>query len=132
MKKGSKPWKELRTLTTLAELKVIPVEDRVYPDCPHDDVTVVIVLLYVGNTGMRSNPTLVQKFHDDVCKEDRMDLNFTRTLGSWVCDTHMEKMVPSPVISTLKLWLKHASGGHRNISIDETSKTINPCNLPLM
>ena len=36
VKKGSKTWKELRTLTTLAELKVIPEEDRVYPDCPHD------------------------------------------------------------------------------------------------
>jgi hypothetical protein len=32
VKKGSKTWKELRTLTTLAELKVIPEEDRVYPD----------------------------------------------------------------------------------------------------
>jgi hypothetical protein len=32
VKKGSKTWKEMRTLTTLAELKVIPEEDRVYPD----------------------------------------------------------------------------------------------------
>ncbi len=35
-KKGSKTAKELRTLTTLADLKVITEEDRVYPDCPHD------------------------------------------------------------------------------------------------
>jgi hypothetical protein len=59
VKKGSKTAKELRTLTTLADLKVIPEEDRVYPDCPHD-VAVVIILLYVDNTGVRSNcPTLV-------------------------------------------------------------------------
>ena len=45
---------------------MIPEEDKVYPDCPHD-VTVVIVLLYVDNTGVRSNvSTLVQKFHDYV------------------------------------------------------------------
>ena len=31
-----------------------------FPDCPHD-VAVVIILLYVDNTGVRSNcPTLVQ------------------------------------------------------------------------
>ena len=62
VKKGSKTAKELRTLTTLADLKVIPEEDRVHPDCPHD-VAVVIILLYVDNTGVRSNcPTLVQQF----------------------------------------------------------------------
>ena len=60
VKKGSKTAKELRTLTTLADLKVIPEEDRVYPDCPHD-VSVVIILLYVDNTDVHSNcPTLVQ------------------------------------------------------------------------
>jgi len=32
VKKGSKDREKLRTLTTLAELKVIPEEDRVYPD----------------------------------------------------------------------------------------------------
>ena len=59
---------------------MIPEEDRVYPDCPHD-VAVVIVLLYVDNTGVRSNaPTLVQKFHEDVRKEGRIDLNFTGNL----------------------------------------------------
>jgi hypothetical protein len=54
VKKGSKTAKEFRTLTTLTDLKVIPEEDRVYPDCP-DDVAVVIILLYVDNTGLRSN-----------------------------------------------------------------------------
>jgi hypothetical protein len=64
-------------LTTLADLKVIPEEDRVYPDCPHD-VAVVIILLYVDNTGARSNcPTLVQQFHADKRTEGRIDLNFT-------------------------------------------------------
>ena len=54
VKKGSKIAKELRTLTTLADLKVIPEEDRVYPECPHD-VAVVIIVLYVDNTGVSSN-----------------------------------------------------------------------------
>ncbi len=54
VKKGSKTARELRTLTTLADLKVIPEEDRFYPDCPHD-VAVVIILLYVDNTGVFSN-----------------------------------------------------------------------------
>ncbi len=109
VKKGSKTWKELRTLATLAELKVIPEEDRVYPDCPHD-VAVVIVLLYVDNTGVRSNaPTLVQKFHDDV-------------RGSVSCDQqhYIEAMA--------KTWLLEG----REISLDEGSKGINPCRLPLM
>ena len=135
VKKGSKTWKELRTLTTLAELKVIPEEDRVYPDCPHD-VAVVIVLLYVDNTGVRSNaPTLVQKFHDDVRKEGRIDLNFTGNLtwflgvrysygedGSVSCDQqhYIEAMA--------KTWLLEG----REISLDEGSKGINPCKLPLM
>ena len=82
VKKGSKTAKELRTLTTFADLKVIPEEDRVYPDCPHD-VAVVIILLYVDNTGVRSNcPILVQQFHADVRTEGRIDLNFTGNL-SW-------------------------------------------------
>ena len=51
VRKGSKTTRELRTLTTLADLKVISEEDRVYPDCPHD-VDVVIILLYVDKTGV--------------------------------------------------------------------------------
>ena len=51
VKKGSETAKELRTLTTLADLKVIPEEDRVFPDCLHD-VAVVIILWYVDNTGV--------------------------------------------------------------------------------
>jgi hypothetical protein len=83
VKKGSKTAKELRTLTTLADFKVIPEEDRVYPDCSHD-VAVVIILLYVENTGVRSNcQTLVQQFHADVRTEGRIDLNFTGNL-SWL------------------------------------------------
>ena len=114
---------------------MIPEEDRVYPDCPHD-VAVVIVLLYVDNTGVRSNaPTLVQKFHDDVRKEGRIDLNFTGNLtwflgvrysygedGSVSCDQqhYIEAMA--------KTWLLEG----REISLDEGSKGINPCKLPLM
>ena len=88
---------------------LIPEEDRVYPDCPHD-VDVVIILLYVDNTGVRSNcPTLVQQFHADVRTEGRIDLNFTGNL-SWFLGvrTLMEKMDLCLVISsiTLRLWLK--------------------------
>ncbi len=69
-------------MTTLADLKVIPEEDRVYPDCPHD-VAVVIVPLYGDNTGVRSNcPTLLQQSHGEVRTEDRIDLDFTANL-SW-------------------------------------------------
>ena len=61
-------------------------------------------------------------------------MNFTITLGSWVCDTHMEKMISSPVISSIisKLWLKLGFRRAQKLSIDEASKAINPCKLPLM
>jgi len=63
------------TLTSLAEMRVIPESDRVYPDCPHE-IGVVILLLYVDNTGVRSNRLcLVKKFHADVRAEGRIDLN---------------------------------------------------------
>ena len=136
VKKGSKTAKELRTLTTLADLKVIPEEDRVYPDCPHD-VAVVIILLYVDNTGVRSNcPTLVQQFHADVRTEGRIDLNFTGNLswflgvrysygedGSVSCDQqhYIEAMA--------KTWLLE---GRAAASVEEASKAIRPCKLPLM
>jgi hypothetical protein len=123
-------------LTTLADLKVIPEEDRVYPDCPHD-VAVVIILLYVDNTGVRSNcPTLVQQFHADVRTEGRIDLNFTGNLswflgvrysygedGSVSCDQqhYIEAMA--------KTWLLE---GREATSVEEASKAIRPCKLPLM
>jgi hypothetical protein len=100
---------QLRTLTTLADLKVIPEVERVYPDCPHD-VAVVNILLYVDNTGVRSNcPTLVQQFHANVRTEGRIDLNFTGNLSWFIgCGTLMGTMDLCLVISsiTLRLWLK--------------------------
>ena len=123
-------------MNTLADLKVIPKEDRVYPDCPHD-VAVVIILLYVDNTGVRSNcPTLVQQFHADVRTEGRIDLNFTGNLswflgvrysygedGSVSCDQqhYIEAMA--------KTWLLE---GREATSVEEASKAIRPCKLPLM
>ena len=99
-------------------------------------MVVVIVLPYVDNTGVRSNtPTLVHKFHDDVRREDRIDLNFTGNLiwflgvrysygedGSVSCDHqhYIEAMA--------KTWLLEG----RQIFLDEDSKGINPCKVPLM
>jgi hypothetical protein len=109
VRKGSKTAKELWTLTTLADLEVIPEEDRVYPDCPHD-VAVDIILLYVDNAGVLSNcPTLVQQFHADVRTEGSIDLIFTGNL-SWFLGVRYsyEKMGLCHVISNiiLRLWLK--------------------------
>jgi hypothetical protein len=71
-----------RTLTSLADMQEIPLSDRVYQDCPHE-IAVVIILLYVDNTGIRSNcPQLVEKFHADVRANGKIDLNFTGDL-SW-------------------------------------------------
>ncbi len=43
----------------------------------------MIILLYVDNTGIRSNcPQLVEKFHVDVRANDKIDLHFTGDL-SW-------------------------------------------------
>ncbi len=136
VKKGSKTTKELRTLTTLADLKVISEEDRVYPDCQHD-VDVVIILLYVDNTGVRSNcPTLVLQFHADVWKEGRINLNFTGNLtwflgvrysygedGSVSCDQqyYNEDMAKTCLLE-----------GREVTSVEEDSKVIRPCKLPLM
>jgi hypothetical protein len=115
---------------------LIPEEDRVYPDCPHD-VAVVIILLYVDNTGVSSNcPTLVQQFHADVRTEGRIGLNFTGNLswflgvrysygedGSVSCDQHhyIEAMT--------KTWFLE---GSEAASVEEASKDIRPCKLPLM
>ena len=115
---------------------LIPEEDRVYPDCPHD-VAVVIILLYVDNTGVSSNcPTLVQQFHADVRTEGRIDLNFTGNLswflgvrysygedGSVSCDQHhyIEDMT--------KTWFLE---GSEAASVEEASKDTRPCKLPLM
>ena len=49
---GSETDNERRTLTALADMKEIPSSDRVYQDCPHE-IAVVIILLYVDNTGIR-------------------------------------------------------------------------------
>jgi hypothetical protein len=47
-------------------MQEMPLSARVYQDCPHE-IAVVIILLYVDNTGIRSNcPQLVEKFHADV------------------------------------------------------------------
>ena len=61
MKSGSVTDKDGRTLTSLADMQEMPLSDRVYQDCPHE-IAVVIILLYVDNTGIRSNcPQLVDK-----------------------------------------------------------------------
>ena len=81
MKTGSVTDKDGKTLTSLAYVQEIPLSDRVYQDCPHE-ISVVIVLLYVDNTDIRSNcPQLVDKFHDDVLPNDKINLNFTGDLN---------------------------------------------------
>jgi len=52
VKAGSVTDKERRTLTSLADMQEIPLRDRVYQNCPHE-IAVVIILLYVDNTGTR-------------------------------------------------------------------------------
>ncbi len=52
-------------MTSIADMRETPLSDTVYQDCPHE-IAVVIILLYVDNTGIRSNcPHLVKKFHAD-------------------------------------------------------------------
>ena len=63
-------------------MQEIPSSDGVYQDYPHE-IVVVIILLHVDNTDIRSNcPQLVEKFHEDVRAHDKTDLNFTGDL-SW-------------------------------------------------
>jgi hypothetical protein len=94
-------------------------------------------VLYVDNTGVRSTcPTLVQQFHADVRTEGRIDLNFIGNLswflgvrysygedGSVSCDQqhYIEAMA--------KTWLLE---GRDAASVEEASKAIRPCKLPLM
>jgi hypothetical protein len=64
-------------------MQEIPVSDRVYQDCPHE-IAVVIILLYVDNTVIRSNcPQLVEKFHADVRANGKIDLNFAECYAHW-------------------------------------------------
>ena len=86
---------------------------------------------------MRSNyPTLVQQFQVDVWTEGRIDLNFTGNLiwflgvrysygedGSVSCDQHHYIEVMT------KTWLLE---GSEAASVEEASKDIRPCKLPLM
>ena len=125
-----------RTLTSLADMQEIPLSDRVYQDCPHE-IAVVIILLYVDNTGIRSNcPQLVEKFHADVRANGKIDLNFTGDLswflgvrysygddGSVSCDQqhYIEAMA--------KKWLLE---GCDVSSSEDFVKKIQPCKLPLM
>ena len=73
---------------TVDILPEIPVSDRVYTDCQLVSfwqllVAVVIILLYVDNTGIRSNcPQLVENFHADVRANGKIDWNFTGDI-SW-------------------------------------------------
>jgi hypothetical protein len=55
----------------------------------------VISLLYVDNTGIRSNcPQLIEKFHADVRANVKIDLTlWVISAGSWECDIHMEMMM---------------------------------------
>jgi hypothetical protein len=97
----------------------------------------VIILLYVDNTGIRSNcPQLVEKFHADVRANDKIDLNFTGDLswflgvrysygddGSVSCDQqhYIEAMA--------KKWLLE---GRDVSSSEDFVKEIQPCKLTLM
>ncbi len=70
----------------------------------------MIILLYVDNTGIRSNcPQLVEKFHTDVRANGKIDLHFTGDLSSWECDIHMEMMDLFHAINntTLKQWSRN-------------------------
>jgi hypothetical protein len=81
VKDGSVTDKDGRTLTSLVDIQEIPLSDRVYQDYPHE-IAVVIIFLYVDNTGIRSNcPQLVEKFHTDVRANDKIDLHFTGDLN---------------------------------------------------
>ena len=127
--------KELRTLTTLTDLKVIPQEDRVYPDCPYD-VVVVIIVLYVENKDVRSNcPTLVQIFHTDVWTEGRIDLNYTENLiwllGVWYSgsDGSVSCAQQHYIETMTKTCLLE---GCESASVEEASKVIRLYKLPLM
>jgi hypothetical protein len=94
---------------TLAEVSVIPKEDRVFKGCIHE-YTVVFILIYVDNTSIRSNcKTLVKRFHTEVRIDGSIDLNFIDNLtwflsvryscddltGAISCDqeTYIENMV---------------------------------------
>ncbi len=82
VKTGSVTDKDGRTLTSLADMQEIPLSDRGHQNCPHE-IAVVIILFYVDNTGIRSNcPQLVEKFHEDVRGNGKIDLHFTGDL-SW-------------------------------------------------
>ncbi len=88
VKSGSVTDKDGRTLTLLADMQEIPFNNRVYQDYTHK-IAVVIISLYVDNTGIRSNcPQLVEQFHADVRANGKIDLNFTGDLswflGVWV------------------------------------------------
>jgi hypothetical protein len=78
--------KGLQSLTSLVDMQEIPLSDRVYQDYPHE-IAVVIRLLYVDNTGIRSNcPQLVEKFHSDVRANGKIDLNCTDDLSCFLGD----------------------------------------------
>jgi hypothetical protein len=63
-------------------MQEIPLSDGVYQDCQHE-IVVVIILLHVDNTDIRSNcPQLVEKFHEDVRANGKIDLKFAGDL-SW-------------------------------------------------
>jgi hypothetical protein len=136
VKAGSVTDKDGRTLTSLVDMQEIPLSDRVYQDCPHE-IAVVIILLYVDNTGIRLNwPQLVEKFHEDVRANGKIDLNFTGDLswfsgvrysygddGSVSCDQqhYIEEMD--------KKWFLE---GRDVSSSEDVVKKIQPCKLPPM
>ena len=103
---------------------MIPEEDRVYHDCPHD-VVVVIVLLYVDITGISFRCTKRRK--------DRLELHYNSWfLGvrySYGEDDFVSCDQQHYIEAMAKTWL---SEGTEIFSIDEASKAINPCKLPLM
>jgi hypothetical protein len=83
VKAGSVTDEERSTLTLLADMQEIPLSDRVYPHC-QQDIAVVIILLYVDNTRIRSNCLqLVEKLHADVraTRQDRLSNTLFFALG---------------------------------------------------
>ena len=64
----------------------VPLDQRVYADCPHS-VAVLIVAMYVDNNGCRTNsPTLVHEFLAAVKQDGRILLNLEGDM-SWFLST---------------------------------------------
>ncbi len=114
----------------------MPLSDRVYQDFPHE-IAVVIILLYVDSTGIRSNcPQLVEKFHEDVRANGKIDLHFTGDLSwflgvrySYGDDGSVSCYQQHYIEGMTKEWMIE---GRDVSSSDDDVKKIQPCKLPLL